>query len=426
MVFWRKGSCDPHRALVAPTAHPSRCCSAGAGHRRPPERRHARPLLRHTGTGGSTSLNAGAWAFASKGRTRSLPPTVPAEGGGSPSPTRTVVCCARCSPSTRCGDSRGCGEEAGRARHRLRSPADVDTGTRRPLKSKGCSPLDRLPRPPRLGRRGDAPGGEGPGLLVWTVASRRLVTQSARPSDAAKDADTPSSSPHRHPRRPPRPPRRPARRPRTGQHCVVRGPRHPPRSSGALIVAGRRTRARNWSELTQSGRLLPPGHPGRARFAHPLAWWIWALGGPAVAVSRVGQPASGCWPSASWSSWCSTGGTLEARPGSLTVIGVVAAVVMQLAGRLGGLRFRGATGLRCWSMPRGPLLPDWLGSIRLGGPITAEARHRGCRGATLAAISSSWPPPASRPARGGCSLCRPASTTSAQRRGHRPGIMRPG
>ena len=136
----------------------------------------------------------------------------------------------------------------------------------------------------------------------------------------------------------------------------------------------------------QSGRPLPPRViPGRARLAHPLAWWIWA-GGLAVAVSRLANPlllllAIGVVvvvvlnrrdPSA---------------PGSLTVIGVVglAAVVMRLVVSVvfGSGRYGPTVLVDAPVVP----LPDWLGGIRLGGPITAEGlATAGVEGLRLAAI----------------------------------------
>lgn len=135
-----------------------------------------------------------------------------------------------------------------------------------------------------------------------------------------------------------------------------------------------------------SGRPLPLRViPGRARLAHPLAWWIWA-GALAAAISRLANPlllllAIGVVvvvvlnrrdPSA---------------PGSLSVIGIIglAAVVMRLVVSVvfGSGRYGRTVLVDAPVVP----LPDWLGGIRLGGPVTAEGlATAGVEGLRLAAI----------------------------------------
>ena len=135
----------------------------------------------------------------------------------------------------------------------------------------------------------------------------------------------------------------------------------------------------------RSGRSLPPRDiPGQERLAHPLAWWLWALG-LAAAVSRLANPlllllAIGVVvvvvlnrrdPSA---------------PGSLTVIGFIglAAVVMRLVVSVvfGSGRYGPTVLVDAPVVP----LPDWLGGVRLGGPITAEGlASAGVEGLRLAA-----------------------------------------
>lgn len=121
------------------------------------------------------------------------------------------------------------------------------------------------------------------------------------------------------------------------------------------------------------------------RYLHPLAWWVWAVA-LAVCTMRTADPVlllltvAVVWtvvearrPEATWSR---AFGLMLALAGLTLVVTVVLQVAL-------GVRTPGTTLLDLPAVP----LPDWLGGLSIGGPVTAEALYgaavTGLRLATL-------------------------------------------
>jgi energy-coupling factor transport system permease protein len=134
--------------------------------------------------------------------------------------------------------------------------------------------------------------------------------------------------------------------------------------------------------------VVPRAHPGYRRLAHPLAWWLWALG-LAAAASRTTNPfllvllLCITWWVVSERNDPSTPNVMRA----VVIIGamtVLLRVVMQVVFGSGSA---GTTVLL--HLPVVPL-PDWAGGIRLGGPVSAEgltgAAVEGLRLATMITV----------------------------------------